>query len=141
MRLMRTAAEAEEASDKHPVTPGNVAPSRELLGEMLLQLNRPAEAFAESERSLKRDPNRSAALPARAAQRRRQATAGRRNYYARLQAVAADHDSERAELAQSRSFLGSNDAGEPSPPSGTTRQAASPISRTRALRLPKRAVP
>ena len=33
--LMRVAAEAEEASDKHPVTPGNVAPSRELLGEML----------------------------------------------------------------------------------------------------------
>ena len=56
VRLMRTAAEAEEASDKHPVTPGNVAPSRELLGEMLLQLNRPAEAFAEFERSLKRDP-------------------------------------------------------------------------------------
>ncbi len=41
-QLMRAAAEAEEASDKHPVTPGNVASSRELLGEMLLELNRPA---------------------------------------------------------------------------------------------------
>ena len=107
VRLMRTAAEAEEASDKHPVTPGNVAPSRELLGEMLLQLNRPAEAFAELERSLKRDPNRfrSIAGAARAAEASGNRT-GARNYYARLQAVAADHDSERAELAQARSFLG-----------------------------------
>ncbi|MGC1952968.1 MAG: hypothetical protein WA970_10445, partial [Gammaproteobacteria bacterium] len=35
LQLMRAAAEAEDASDKHPITPGNVAPSRELLGEML----------------------------------------------------------------------------------------------------------
>jgi hypothetical protein len=107
VRLMRTAAEAEEASDKHPVTPGNVAPSRELLGEMLLQLNRPTEAFAEFERSLKRDPNRfrSIAGAARAAGASGNRTDAR-NYYARLQEVAADHDSERAELAQSRSFLG-----------------------------------
>ena len=41
VQLMRAAAEAEEASDKHPVTPGNVVPSRELLGEMLLSA-RPA---------------------------------------------------------------------------------------------------
>lgn len=38
LKLMRAATEAEEGSDKHPVTPGNVAPSRELLGEMLLEL-------------------------------------------------------------------------------------------------------
>ena len=68
---MRAAAEAEEASDKHPVTPGNVAPSRELLGEMLLELNPPAQAFAEFERSLKRDPNRFRGIygAARAAER------------------------------------------------------------------------
>jgi len=55
---MRAAAEAEEASDKHPVTPGNVVPSRELLGEMLMALKQPEQALAEFERSLKRDPNR-----------------------------------------------------------------------------------
>lgn len=55
---MRAAADAEDASDKHPVTPGNVAPSRERLGEMLMALNSPAQAFAEFERSLKRGPNR-----------------------------------------------------------------------------------
>jgi hypothetical protein len=36
LQLMRAAADAEEASDKHPVTPGNAVPSRQLLGEMLL---------------------------------------------------------------------------------------------------------
>jgi len=38
---MHAAAEAEEASDKHPVTPGNVVPSRQLLGEMYLELDQP----------------------------------------------------------------------------------------------------
>ena len=52
------AAEAEEASDEHPVTPGNVVPPRELLAEMLLTRNQPAPGLAEFERSLKRDPNR-----------------------------------------------------------------------------------
>ena len=55
---MRAAAEAEEASDKHPVTPGNVAPSRQLLGEMLAAAGQPQQALIEFERSLKRDPNR-----------------------------------------------------------------------------------
>jgi hypothetical protein len=58
VRLMRAAADAEDATDKHPITPVNVARSRELLGEMLETLDSPAQAFAEFERSLKRDPNR-----------------------------------------------------------------------------------
>ena len=89
------------------MTPGNVAPSRELLGEMLLQLNRPAEAFAEFERSLKRDPNgfRSIAGAARAAEAAGNRT-GARTYYPRLQAVAADDDSERAELRSVQVLLG-----------------------------------
>lgn len=107
LRLMRAAAQAEEASDKHPVTPGNVAPSRELLAEMLLELKRPAEAFAEFERSLKRDRNRfrgisGAARAAEAAGKRE----GARDYYARLQLIAADQDSERPELARARTFVG-----------------------------------
>jgi predicted Zn-dependent protease len=58
LALMRAAADAEEASDKHPVTPGNVIPLRELLGEMLLELNQPGDAQTEFARSLRRDPNR-----------------------------------------------------------------------------------
>ena len=104
--LMRAAAEAEEASDKHPVTPGNVVPSRELLGEMLLALDRPAEALVEFERSLQRDPHRFRGIhgAARAAEAsgNRQAAA---DYYAKLQALTADHDTERPELTRAKTFL------------------------------------
>lgn len=106
VRRMREAADAEDASDKHPVTPGNVAPFRQLLGEMLLALDRPAEAFVEFERSLKRDPNRFRNIygAARAAEASGDRTAARQ-YYARLQALVAHRDTDRPELAQAKSFL------------------------------------
>ncbi len=106
LQLMRAAADAEEASDKHPITPGNVVPSRELLGDMLLALNRPSEALAEFERSLKRDPNRLRGIygVARAAE-----AAGNpqvaRQYYAKLQTLTAARDTERPELAHAEAFL------------------------------------
>jgi hypothetical protein len=106
LQLMRTAAELEEASDKHPVTPGNVVPSRELLGEMLMALNQPAQAFTEFERSLARDPNRFRGIygAARAAEASGNPQAAR-EYYTKLQAMAADHDRERPELVQAKEFL------------------------------------
>lgn len=106
VQLMRAAAAAEEASDKHPVTPGNVAPSRELLGEMLLALNQPAQAFSEFERSLQRDPNRFRGLygAARAAEASGNHEAGY-EYYTKLLTLTAGRDTERPELAQARTFL------------------------------------
>ena len=104
--LMRAAAEAEEASDKHPVTPGNVVPSRELLGEMLLILNRPAQALPEFERSLQRDPNRFRGVygAARGAEASGNRTAAA-EYYRTLLAVAADRDADRPELTQAQAYL------------------------------------
>jgi len=55
---MRTAADREDATEKSAVTPGPLAPARELLGEMLLQVNQPAEALKEFETTLKKEPNR-----------------------------------------------------------------------------------
>jgi tetratricopeptide (TPR) repeat protein len=106
LQLMRAAADAEEASDKHPVTPGNVVPSRELLGEMLMAVGQPQQALAEFERSLKRDPSRfrgiyGAAGAAEAAGNRPLA----RDYYSKLQALAADRDTDRPELVQARAFV------------------------------------
>lgn len=105
-RLLRTAAEREEASDKHPVTPGNVAPTRELLGELLLALGEPQQAFAEFERSLKRDPNRFRGLygAARAAESAGNRAAAR-DYYQKLQALVVKRDTDRPELAHARAFL------------------------------------
>jgi hypothetical protein len=106
VQWLRAAAEAEEASDKHPVTPGNVAPSRELLGEMLLVFNQPGEALAEFERSLRRDPNRFRGIygAARAAEASGNREAAQ-DYYARLQRLTAARDTERPELTQAEAFL------------------------------------
>ena len=106
VQLMRAAAEAEEASDKHPVTPGNVVPSRELLGEMLMALKQPEQALSEFERSLKRDPNRFRGISgaARAAEASGNVTVAR-DYYGKLQTLTADRDTERQEIVAANAFL------------------------------------
>ncbi len=106
LQSMRAAAEAEEASDKHPVTPGNIVPSRELLAEMLMLSGQPAQALSEYERSLKRDANRyrSVSGAARAAEASGDSSAAR-GYYEKLQSLTANHDTERPELARAREFL------------------------------------
>jgi len=58
LALMKAAADAEDATEKHPVTPGPVIPARELLGELLLEMDQPALAFTEFEKDLERHPNR-----------------------------------------------------------------------------------
>jgi tetratricopeptide (TPR) repeat protein len=62
MREMNSAVALEDATEKSAVTPGPLATSRELLGEMLLQLNRPGPALEQFDAALKRDPNRFRAL-------------------------------------------------------------------------------
>ena len=59
---MRAAAAMEDRTEKSAMTPGPLAPARELLGEMLLQLEQPAAALAEFEATLKKEPNRFRAL-------------------------------------------------------------------------------
>jgi hypothetical protein len=56
--LVRSAAELEDRSEKMPVTPGPVVPAREQLGDLLLELKRPAEALREFEAALVGSPNR-----------------------------------------------------------------------------------
>jgi hypothetical protein len=62
--LLRAAADAEDALEKLPVTPGPIVPAREQLGELLLELNRPADALRELTQALKNAPGRRAALQA-----------------------------------------------------------------------------
>ena len=56
--LMRQACDLEWATEKHPITPGELLPSRELFGEMLIEAKLPKEALEQYEMSLKRSPNR-----------------------------------------------------------------------------------
>jgi tetratricopeptide (TPR) repeat protein len=67
---LRSAADLEDSTEKSPVTPGSILPSREMLGEFLLETNQPQKALDAYERSLKDSPNRLNGLSgaARAAQ-------------------------------------------------------------------------
>ncbi len=62
LRQMRLAAELEDGTEKSAVTPGPLAPARELLGEMLLEMNDPAQALEQFEATLKKEPGRFRAL-------------------------------------------------------------------------------
>jgi hypothetical protein len=62
LRQMKWAAELEDGTEKSAVTPGPLAPARELLGEMLLELNEPAQALEQFEATLKKEPGRLRAL-------------------------------------------------------------------------------
>jgi hypothetical protein len=55
---MRQAADREAATEKSAVTPGPLAPARELLGDLLMELRRPADALLEYRAALVTDPNR-----------------------------------------------------------------------------------
>lgn len=58
LRHMREAAAREDATEKSAVTPGPLAPAHELLGDLLVELNQPADALAEYETTLTKEPNR-----------------------------------------------------------------------------------
>jgi len=78
--FMRKAAQLEAATEKHPVTPGEMLPAAELLGDLLMELGRFADARAAYEESLARSPNRYNSLSgaARAAEREGDAVAAER---------------------------------------------------------------
>jgi len=62
LSLMSEAADLEDSMDKHPISPGEVLPVRELYGELLLREGRTEEARAAFEASLERTPNRRNAM-------------------------------------------------------------------------------
>jgi len=58
LRLLRMAADHEDAAEKHPVTPGAVRPARELLGDLLMELHQPKEALVAYQKVLTVAPGR-----------------------------------------------------------------------------------
>jgi hypothetical protein len=106
LKQMRAAAEHEDSTDKHNVTPGVILPARELLGEMLLELKQPAQAVVEFEATLRTAPNRFNALSgaARAAKFSGD-TEKAKTYYATLLAICEHANGDRPELRDARSLL------------------------------------
>jgi hypothetical protein len=107
LKLMLKAVELEDKTEKHPVTPGPILPARELLGDMLLEMNQPARALQAFEASARIEPNRFHGLAgaARAAELSGDRERAR-EHYIRLVTISAKADSDRAELRQARAFLG-----------------------------------
>lgn len=62
IRIMTAAADLDDATEKHPVTPGSILPAREQLGELLLEAGRYREALRQYESSLARAPRRLAGV-------------------------------------------------------------------------------
>ena len=108
LKLMRAAADLEDSTDKHPVTPGAIVPARELLGDLLLELREPQQALKEFEASLLVSPNRfnglyGAAKAAELSGDREKA----RTFYAKLTALGERSDGMRTELQAAKAFLAS----------------------------------
>jgi tetratricopeptide (TPR) repeat protein len=104
--VLRQAADREDATEKHPVTPGPIQPAREMLAELLLETGKPAEALAHFEQSRKVEPNRFHGL-AGAARAAEQAgdRARARQYYGELLTLTRTADTERPETVQARKTL------------------------------------
>jgi tetratricopeptide (TPR) repeat protein len=109
LQAMAAAADAEDKTEKAPVTPGPLAPARELYGAMLLERGMAARALDAFEASMVREPNRfnSLAGAARAAEAAGD-NAKARTYYTRLVALAKGSDGSRPELKAASRFLAKN---------------------------------
>jgi tetratricopeptide (TPR) repeat protein len=103
---LRRAADRESKTEKHVVTPGPLAPARELLAEMLVEMNRPAEALKEFEAVQTTEPNRFRAVAgaARAAELAGDKDKARAQYRHLVQ-IAANADSARPEIEKAKSYL------------------------------------
>ncbi len=97
--LMKLAADMEDKTEKHPVTPGEVLPARELLAEMFMQMNRPEEGLKAFEYNLKKHPNRFNALyGAATASEKINHPDQARAYYRKLVNISNSKTSDRPEL-------------------------------------------
>ena len=110
LALMRLAADREDQTEKSGISPGPIAPARELLGEMLLEAGRRDAALEAFETTTEEEPGRFRGLygAARAAQLAGNGSLAEQ-YYSTLLEVAARADADgRPELSQARTFLASN---------------------------------
>lgn len=99
------AAELEEQAGKHPVTPGPVLPARELLGNLLLDLDRPGEALKAFESSLMESPNRFNSIAGAALAAVRSGQRDKAADYYRTLLKQVDKESNRPEVRDARAFL------------------------------------
>jgi tetratricopeptide (TPR) repeat protein len=105
VELVRAAADLDASMDKHPATPAEVVPAREVLADLLLELNDPAAALKEYQQTVSAERNRFRSILgiARAAKQTGD-TAKAREAYEKLVTLASAN-SDRPEVAEARAFL------------------------------------
>jgi tetratricopeptide (TPR) repeat protein len=111
LRVMVVAADMEDQTEKHPVTPGEVIPARELLGDMLWQMNKPEKALEAYQADLKKHPKRfnglyGAGLAAEKLHYFDEAS----SYYRQLPNITIENDSNRPECKAVRLYLKKQDS-------------------------------
>jgi len=106
LKAMSAAADSEDRTEKHPVTPGPLAPARELYGAMLLEGGMATEALAAFEATLKKEPHRLGATVGAAQAAEKAGDGGKaRQHYAEAVALAENADPVRPEIAAARAYV------------------------------------
>lgn len=107
--LMKAAAEMESMTSKHPVTPGEILPADELLGDMLLMAKLPEEALAAYEVNLERRPNRFNGIYGAAIAAKQSGDFEKANFYFEALLVQSKNsNSDRPEIVEAKKFLQQN---------------------------------
>ncbi len=106
LTLMQESADMEDSTEKHPITPGELLPARELLGDMLMSANKPTEALEAYELNLREHPYRfngiyGAAVAANGIGDQEQA----KMYFEMLLALTESSNSDRPEVAEAREYV------------------------------------
>ncbi len=106
IRLMSEAANQEDATEKHPVTPGEVIPARELLGDLYMELGLYKDAHKAYEEDLKRHAGRlNGLLGAGVAARKLGNEEDAKKYFQQIITAAQLSDMQRPALLEAKSFL------------------------------------
>ena len=106
IRMLREAIATEDSTEKHPVTPGSIIPAHEMLADLFMELNRPADALKEFELALQTTPYRfnstyGAAKSALLTGDQQKA----KKYFAQLLETCKKSTSHRSELGEATMFL------------------------------------
>jgi Flp pilus assembly protein TadD len=103
---MRAAADAEDGTDKSAISPGPLAPARELLGDMLLAAGDAPGAVTAFAQTMAKEPNRfRGAYGAAMAAERAGDRASARQHYEKLLQIASAGTPDRPELQKARAFV------------------------------------
>ena len=106
LNAMSAAADVEDKTEKHPVTPGVPKPARELYGVMLLDSGNAKEALTAFEATLKKEPNRLGAYAGAATSAEKAGDKAKaKEYYEKIVAIADGADDNRTEVADARAYL------------------------------------